>query len=180
MSGKIVLLAFVLVLLSLGVVGRFVSADIVGVSTTQEVAPDFTLTDIDGNAFSLGDYRRKVVLLEFFATWCLPCGSETDFLKILNDEFSEKLVTISISPENETILRDFREAHSINWTIARDTANVFRAYNIQYLPTLVIIDQDGYIRYRHERLIEWEILISEIESLLPKTVYVDDDNVAGP
>jgi hypothetical protein len=73
-------------------------------SNGYPVAPDFILTDIDGNSFSLSGYRGRVVLLGFFHTNCTPSV----------DQFSE-LVIISISTEieNETILRDFREACSI-------------------------------------------------------------------
>jgi len=149
-------------------------------SNGYPVAPYFILTDIDGISFSLSDYRGRVVLLDFFHTNCTPSVNQFSELMILHEDFGEKLVIISISTENETILRDFREAYSINWTIARDTSNVFDMYTVSYLPTLVIIDQDGCIRYRYEGLTEESLLRPEIESLFPNTVYVDDDNVAGP
>lgn len=176
---KNALLAFILTLLLSGVARTSVSVDVVEASMAQEAAPDFTLTDIDGNAFSLSDYRGIVVLLEFFAMWCSPCVNQTAHLKILYEEFGEKLVIISISRENETVQRDFRQ-HGIEWTIASDTANVSEVYEVHAIPTLVIIDQQGYICYTHVRLTEESVLRPEIESLLPRTIYVDNGNVEGP
>jgi len=139
------------------------------------LAPDFSLTDIDGNDFSLSDYRGTVVLLDFFATWCVPAVEQISDLKILHEEFGEDLTIISISPQNETVLKDFRDDYDVGWTIAKDTAGVFDAYDVQYIPTLVIIDQSGYIRYRHVGLTEESVLRQEIESLLPRIWTVDDD-----
>ena len=176
MNKKIVLAVLISACLLLSIIGRFS----ISVKGSSDVAPDFTLTDIDGNVFSLSDYRGKVVLLDFFGTWCPACIQEIPHLKSLHEEFGEKLVIISISPEEEEVLRDFRDEYGIGWTIAKDTANVFDAYGIYAIPTLVIIDQEGYIRYTHVGLTDESILRSEIENLLPKTIYVDDDNTSGP
>ncbi len=176
MNKKIMLIALISACLLLSIAERFATP----VKGSSDLAPNFTLTDIDGNVFSLSDYRGKVVLLDFFGTWCHPCVQQVSHLKDLYEKFGEKLVIISISPEEEQVLRDFRDQHGIEWTIARDTANVFDAYNIQYIPTLMILDHGGHIRYTHIGLTEEGILRSEIEDLLPKTIYVDDDNTSGP
>jgi nitrous oxidase accessory protein len=179
---KNALLGFILTLtlFLLGVARTSVCVDVVEASMVQEAAPDFSLTDIDGNSFSLSDYRGTVVLLEFFATYCSPCVNQTAHLKILYEEFGDKLLIISIGRENETVLRDFREEHGIEWTIANDTANMLEAYEVVAIPVLLIIDQQGYICYTYVGLTEESVLRPEIESLLPRTIYVDDDNVVGP
>ena len=149
-------------------------------SSDYRAAPDFILTDIDGNTFSLSCCLGKVVLLDFFFTLCGPCVEEMSHIEILFEEFGGRLFVISISSEDETVLRSFREEHSIEWMIAKDTANVSKAYGISAFPTLVIIDRQGYICYAHVGLTEASVLRPEIESLLSNTIYVDDDNVAGP
>ena len=61
-----------------------------------EVAPDFTITDIDGKEFTLSNYRGKVVVLDFFAIECPGCVDEIPHLKALQGEFGEDLVIIAI------------------------------------------------------------------------------------
>jgi len=128
-------------------------------------APDFTLRDIDGNEFSLSDYQGKVVLLDFFYIDCPPCREEISHLKTLHEQFGEDLVIISIDVNlYDTVnrLQSFREQQGISWTIARDTVGVSDEYNIRYVPTLVLIDPEGYIRYRHVGFTDESVLSGEI------------------
>jgi len=140
--------------------------------TAQEVAPDFTLTDIDGIEFSLSDFRAKVILLDFFDTSCSPCLEEIPHLKTLHEEFDEDLViiSISVSPSFDTVekLQQFRQEHEINWIVARDTIGIFDEYNVQYIPTLVIIDQEGYMQRRHVGLTGESVLQQEIYEIIPE------------
>jgi len=137
-----------------------------------QMAPDFTLTDIDGNVFSLSDFRGKVVLLDFFATWCGPCRAEMPHLKALNEKFGEELVIISISvdPNYDSVerLKSFRQDYNITWTLARDTTNVQAQYNVTAIPTLYIIDQNGYVRFHHVGLTEEDALTTEISQIVPE------------
>jgi len=138
----------------------------------QEIASDFNLTNIDGIEFSLSDYTEKVVILDFFATWCGPCVSEIPHLKSLHEEFGEDLViiSISVSPSSDTVesLLEFRQEHEMNWIIARDTIGVNDKYGVQYIPTLVIVDQKGYIQHRHVGLTEESVLHEEIVKIIPE------------
>lgn len=161
MNRKIVLLTIVVVL-----------SFLVRCVIAQEVAPDFTLTDIDGVDFSLSDHRGKVVLLDFFATWCGPCVAKIVHLQSLYEEFGEDfvIISISVSPSSDSVekLRGFRQEHKIDWTIARDTIGMNDAYDVQYIPTLVIIDQEGYIRHRHVGLTDESVLQEEIYEIIPE------------
>ena len=152
--------------------GMVVSSFFMNYVLAQELAPDFTLTDIDGSEFSLGDFEGRVVLLDFFATWCGPCISEIPHLRSLHEEFGDDLViiSISVSPSSDSVanLQEFRQDYEMTWTIARDTAGMSDDYGIQYIPTLVVIDQEGYIKHQHVGLTDESVLHEEIISIIPE------------
>jgi peroxiredoxin len=132
------------------------------------LAPEFTLTDVDGNAFSLSDFRGKMVIIEFFATWCGHCINEISHLKTVHDEFGEELVIISISKSDisNTQLINFRNKYQIPWIVAKDTANVFQLYNVPAVPNLYLIDNEGVTAYNHLGEVEASILIAKVNELL--------------
>jgi len=137
----------------------------------KEKAQNFTLVDINGEQFSLSDHLGKVVLLDFFSTWCGPCILEIEHLKGLSDDYSpEQLVILSISvdPYSDTVqvLQSFAQQHEMTWTVARDTANVAYKYGVSPIPHLVIVDAEGYKKHNHIGLTAESKLRSEIESLL--------------
>jgi len=132
-------------------------------------APDFTLRDIYGREFSLSDFRGKVVILDFFATYCGPCKTQVRELKKLKEQFGDDLViiSISVSPEDtDEELRSYAEENGITWRVARDTASVGDAYNVLYLPTLVVVDPEGRITARHVGLTDSETLAKEVKAAL--------------
>jgi len=142
-----------------------------------KIAPDFTLTDIDGVEFSLSDYRGKVVLLDLFSTLCGPCIAEIPHLKHVHEEFGEDLIIISISVrahDTDEKLQQFREEQGIDWIIARDTVGVREDLGgLWTIPTLVTIDQEGYIRYIHEGLTGPRTLSEEIGYIISRVLIGD-------
>lgn len=138
---------------------------------TKQLAPLFTLTDLDGNTVSLEDLRGKIVVLDFFATWCGLCKVEMPDVAQINENYhSNEVVIISIghSSDSESDLRQFREDFNMPWAVARDTSaeKVFNKYNVGSIPTLVIIDQGGYIHYRKVGETDASTLSEEINKLL--------------
>ena len=138
----------------------------------EEIAPNFTLRDIDDVLFSLNDFRGKVVFIDFFATWCGSCRAGIPTLRILHEEFSEDLVIISISVASftDTVegLKQFREDYDMNWIIALDTMGVSYNYSVTHIPTKVIIDQEGNIKHRHVGLPGETLLREEIQGIVPE------------
>lgn len=132
-----------------------------------EKAPDFTLTDIDGNTFTLSDHRGKVVLLDFFITSAGTCIEMQPVLREIRDNFTEEeLVMISVSVGyGDTVedIREFRSEHSASWIFANDTQNLKMSYAVRGIPMEFIIDVNGYIHYEHLGSTTAGVLSDEIE-----------------
>ena len=151
---------------------------ILGVSLSygQSVAPDFTLTDINGRRFSLSGFRGKIVLIDFFATWCRPCREEIPHLKTISNLYpNETLVIISVDIDpildTEQNVRKWVQEYGLTWIVvppSTDSAGVANKYEIVALPTLIFVDQESYIRGRYVGLTEAEVLRSRIEVIIPE------------
>ena len=114
-----------------------------------ELAPDFTLTDLEGNSVTLSEYRGKVVVLNFWATWCPPCRAEMPDIESLYQEYKDKgLVVIGIDiGEPEATVRQFVQRGGYSWTFVLDsTGTVAANYNIRAIPTSFFIDREGVIQ----------------------------------
>jgi thiol-disulfide isomerase/thioredoxin len=148
-------------------------------STNSSKAPSFALNDINGATFSLADFKGKVVVLNFFDTHCPPCVREIPYLAEIHREYSSSevvILSIDIYPYHDTVskLQQFREEYQINWTIAMGTLDIADDYKIQYTPTTVVVDQDGFLYETHigwnedpnHGPLTYPVLISEIEYLL--------------
>ena len=143
------------------------------VTSEKELAPDFTLTDIDGNSFTLSDHRGKVVLIIFTMTQ----GSWNKEMQMqliqVRDNFSEQeLVMISIFiSDSDTIenIRDFKLYYGTDWAHAKDTQNLKATYDITATPTEYIVDVNGYVHSVHRGYKQWRVLAEDIEDA--KTGY---------
>lgn len=135
---------------------------------TRLLAPDFTLTDVDGKPFGLSDQLGKVVVLEFMQTTCSACIRQEPNLRELRSKFGSDVVMVilSVNPsDTDSVLRDHRDQNLVGWIALGDRAGVSEHYSIQATPTIFIIDRDGYIQYQHVGVTESAILISEVDSL---------------
>lgn len=150
----------------------------------KEKAPDFTLVDINGEQFNLSDQVGKVLLLDFFATWCDSCITEIEHLKSLHNKWPEDqllILSISVDPNSDTvqILQNFTQQNDMVWPVARDTANVADKYGVSLIPHLVLIDAQGYRIQDHIGSTSETTLNSEINSLLFGTENGDSNSDSG-
>jgi peroxiredoxin len=112
-------------------------------------APDFTLTDLDGNLVRLSDFRGKVVFLNFWAIGCPPCRAEMPEMEELYQEYKDKdVVIIGVNlGEFRSSVQSFVEENGYSWTFVIDsTGQVTWDYLITAIPTSFFIDEDGIIR----------------------------------
>jgi thiol-disulfide isomerase/thioredoxin len=136
------------------------------------LAPSFSLTSIDGNSFHLSDFKGKVVLTDFMATWCGECRKQIPQLRKIwaNSEYRNNIVIISVDvdpTESEETLKTFRINYPYaTWIWARDTNNLWQHYQVIYIPKIVLINPDGYLRFEHSGVIAGETLIKEIDQIL--------------
>jgi len=176
-KGKIFGVAFMFFLI-IGIYGawQYTQSSPSGNSNVNgQKAPLFTLEDIDGKTVALEDFTGKVVILNLFDTHCPPCVAEIPYLKELYEQHSSDdlvILSIDVDPYRDTVelLQQFREDNQITWPILVGTANVADDYSIQYTPTTVLVDKQGFI-YKTP-IIGWDVnsspseLSTKIEYLL--------------
>lgn len=138
--------------------------------TPQNTAPDFTLDNINGEQVVLSEYRGEVVLLEFMATWCPVCREETTELLKLSQRYRNQviIITISTDPNYDTVnrLNTYVEAYGISWSVCRDTQDVNKKYEIDAIPSLILIDQHQNISWRNSGWVNSDTLSEPIARLL--------------
>ena len=111
------------------------------------------LVDLSGEPVRLADYRGRVLWINFFATWCPPCQTETPILRDAYDEYRGEgleLLAISVQESSPDDVRRYADTYELEYPIGFDaTSAVFKAYRAFGLPTQVFIDREGIVRAVH-------------------------------
>lgn len=112
------------------------------------MAPAFSVTALDGTKFTLDEVAGRVVLIDFWATWCGPCNEELPELKRIAKEFAgQPLVMISISSDkNEAKWKEFIQKHEMTWYQYRDADDKLgKLFGVDSIPHYFTIDTDGVL-----------------------------------
>jgi cytochrome c biogenesis protein CcmG/thiol:disulfide interchange protein DsbE len=139
---------------------------------TSGATPPLALRDLQGKEHTLADYKGKVVVLNFWATWCDPCREEMPAMQRLQDKHSGKLVILAVDyGEGPPRIKDFLNKVPVRFTVLldRDTAAA-SAWKVKVLPTTLVIDPDQKVRFVAVGDVGWDTppVEAEIVKLLPK------------
>jgi peroxiredoxin len=139
---------------------------------TGNQPPAFTLNDLDGRAHRLADYRGRVVLINFWATWCAPCRDEMPSIQRLKEKLAGRpFVVLAINlDEPESRIRKFLTEMKVDFAVLLDPERkVAKAWGARILPASYVVGADGKVRYSLVGEIEWdnEHVVARIAELLP-------------
>ena len=112
-------------------------------------APDYAARDINGKVVSPADDKGRYVLLDFWASWCVPCVESLPMLKQLQKDYGPdklKLISITLDTQRDAFDRALKE-HGMDWTQIYGNRDLIKAFNIGPIPQVVLIGPDGNVAY---------------------------------
>jgi thiol-disulfide isomerase/thioredoxin len=148
-------------------------ANVIQFVKNPDVAPAFQLNDLEGKPLSLGEAKGKIVLLNFWATWCVPCRAEIPDLVDLQKRYADKLEIIALATDEDDAdeVRRFVMESGINYRVAMVSDEVRRDYGgIAALPTSFVIDAQGRIVQKHVGLNDPALYELEVKAMLGQPV----------
>lgn len=140
-----------------------------GSFSAQRIAPDFTLPQLSGQQLTLSDYRGKVVLLDFWATWCEPCRVETPFLVDLQNKYRDQglqIIGVSMDDTPDPV-HGFYQQFKMNYPVVMGNAKIGEEYGgVLGLPIAFLIDREGRIQKKHMGATDASVFETEVTALL--------------
>ena len=163
---RYVVASLLLVLLSFSAVAQQPTIRFV---RNPDPAPEFKLAGLGGKPLSLADFHGKVVLLNFWATWCGPCRAEIPDLVALQNKYKDQLqiVGLVVDDDDQDAIKKFVAEFGINYPVAVATDEIrFQYGGIPALPTSFVLDTEGRVVQKHEGLRDPVLYEVEVRSLL--------------
>jgi peroxiredoxin len=124
----------------------------------REMAPDFTLSTLQGESVTLSELRGKTVVIDFWATWCPPCEFQVPELNAFYEanlgRGDVQVLGVSVDAEGPDVVGEWVEEKGVRYPILLGSEDLARRYGAMGFPTLVVIAPDGTVDSRHVGLIE--------------------------
>lgn len=138
--------------------------------TERQAAPPFELKDANGATATLADYKGKVVLFNFWATWCVPCRAEIPWFQEFDKKYKDQgfaVLGVSMDEEGWGIVKPYLEERKISYRIVIGDEHTSTMYGgIDALPTTFLIDREGKIAAIHTGLVSKSTYEKEIQDLV--------------
>jgi peroxiredoxin len=135
-------------------------------------APDFVLASLDGQEIRLSNYRGKVVILDFWATWCQPCRLELPHFIEMHNEFGDQgleIIGVSLDRISSREVASFVKEWKIPYVIVMGTGEVVNSYGgIRGIPTTFVIDKSGKICRKYVGYRKKEVFVKDVQELLKR------------
>jgi thiol-disulfide isomerase/thioredoxin len=137
-------------------------------SNPQDLPP-FLVNDIDGQPVSTAEWKGKVVLVNFWATWCPPCRAEIPMLVQLKNIYKDRLMIVGVSMDDDdpAEVRKFAKEMRMNYPVVMASREIISEYGgVPALPTTFVVSQDGKVMQKHIGLYPSNVYESEVRALL--------------
>jgi thiol-disulfide isomerase/thioredoxin len=144
-------------------------------ASNPQPVPPFLLQDLDGNVVSTAQWQGKVVILNFWATWCPPCREEIPVLIELAKKYKDSLLIVGVSVDDGSPdeVRGFAKAFHMNYPVVMWSHELVSEYGgVPALPTTFLINKDARIVQKHEGLYPPEVYETEVRALMGLPVNV--------
>jgi peroxiredoxin len=131
-------------------------------------ARDFTAPDINGKVITLSAYKGKIILLNFFATWCPPCRMEMPDFNTIFKEHAESVEVIAVNVGRESIdkVKNFVKSNNLDFTVIMDNGSISSLYGpMPGIPVTVVVDKNFNIQKRYVGMRPKEVFLQDIETL---------------
>ena len=138
-------------------------------SSSSSKAADFTLQDMNGKNVRLSDYRGKVVLLEFWATWCPPCRASIPGIERISKAYKDKglvVLAVSLDEGGWDSVKSFISNNGMTYTVLKGNDEVSASYQVRTIPMLLIVDKEGRISKRYLGFGNEDDLEKDIDTIL--------------
>ncbi len=135
----------------------------------RKAAPNIALQDSSGKTVSLKDYRGKVVVLDFWATWCHGCKQEIPWLSEFYSNYATRglsVVGVSMDGDGWKVVKPFIETANVPYTILLGDDATGKSYGIESMPDTFLIDRDGRIAAAYRGLVDRDDIEANIRTML--------------